>query len=463
MQQKRRVYPWQRWRRRVIIGCLLCFVVLPAALAAIAWRGQAALDKEIQAIRAKGFPATPADLEKSYPSPAKEQNAGETYQQSFAAQDKTEQRWQYDDLIKQVDDSAKRNLLAEALHRQMTEYLEDNAGALRLLHEAAGLPESRYPLDFTKGFQLPLPHLAKVRQAVRLLQIEAFVAAEDGDTRRALDAVTAALAAGNSVRREPVLISQLVHIACHGITVSTVNRMINIAAFSDTELAQLDGALRAEEDPGAFTRALAGERALGLTAFDHPEQILSDVPEIQSFGPGAASAAAGLIRITGMVGSDRSRYLSVMDDMVAASQRPIYEANAVMAALESRLQAGRSWIPSFTDSLVPGLVHVGDAFARDAAIIANAETAVAIERYRLVHDNAVPERLEELVPVWLVAVPVDPFDGNPLRYRRDDTGYTVYSVDQNMRDDGGKPAARDQRGRAPDLVFRVEHAPAAAN
>ncbi len=459
MQQKRRVYPWQRWRRRVIAGCLLCFVVLPLVFAAIAWRGQAALEKEVQAIRAKGFPASPADLDNSRPNPPKEQNAAETYQQSFAAQEKTAPRWQYDDLMRQVNDAPPRSPLAEALHRQMSEFLDANAEALRLLHEAVNRPASCYPLDFSKGVQMLLPHLAKLRQGVRLLQIEALVAVEDGDTRRALDAVAAAIAAGNSVRQEPILISQLVRVACHGVTLEAVSRMMSMAALSDGELVQLGKDLRAAEDPGGLTRALAGERALGLTAFDHPEQVLSNIPEVQGFGPGLVSAAGSLIRVTGIAGSDRQRYLSFMDEMVTASQRPLYEAIALMDAMQPRLQAGRSWIPSFTDALVPALVHTGNVFARDAANISSAETAAAIERYRLANGNAVPEKLEQLVPAFLADAPVDPFDGKPLRYRQDETGYSVYSVGENLRDDGGKPAGQDQRGRPADLVFRVAHAP----
>ena len=43
------------------------------------------------------------------------------------------------------------------------------------------------------------------------------------------------------------------------------------------------------------------------------------------------------------------------------------------------------------------------------------ETVLACRRYRARHGRY-PDRLEELVPEFLDAVPLDPFDGNPLRY-----------------------------------------------
>ena len=463
MRHKRRVYPWQRWRRRVIIGCLLVFVLLPAVLGGSTWHNQVALEREMQAIRAKGFPASPADLEKAYPLPPKEQNAAEIYQQSFQAQAKSASNALYEDMMKQLKDAPKRGPLDAALHKLMTEYLQANAEALRLLHEAAGRPANRYPLDFSEGFGMLLPHLAELRQSARLLEVEALVAAEDGDTRRALDAVAAALAAANSLRQEPIPVSQLTRIACHDITLEGVKWIMARISFSEEELVRLGGMLQAAEDPGAFTRALAGERVLALTAFDHPEQVLEGSPEVQSFGPVGVSAVAGLMRVTGTTDADRRRFLAYMEDIVTASQKPIWLAIPLMEDMGRRLQAGQSWMPSVTDSMLPSFTRMGQSFARDAAGIAAAEIAVAIERYRLVHDNAVPDHVQDLVPAFLSAVSVDPFDGNPLRYHQDETGYSVYSVGEDLRDDGGTEATPQRRGHPQDLVFRVDHTPAAAH
>ena len=83
-----------------------------------------------------------------------------------------------------------------------------------------------------------------------------------------------------------------------------------------------------------------------------------------------------------------------------------------------------------------------------------AETALAIERYRLAK-GTLPDALGELVPAYLEAVPKDPFDGEELRYRRLETGYVVYSIGEDGRDDGGK-----ERGEKPhenwDITFIVE-------
>jgi len=49
-----------------------------------------------------------------------------------------------------------------------------------------------------------------------------------------------------------------------------------------------------------------------------------------------------------------------------------------------------------------------------------------------------PESLEELVPGILKEIPIDPFTGKPLVYRREGEGFIVYSLGSNEKDDGGR-------------------------
>ena len=46
-----------------------------------------------------------------------------------------------------------------------------------------------------------------------------------------------------------------------------------------------------------------------------------------------------------------------------------------------------------------------------------------------------PERLADLTPEILKAIPPDLFAGKPLKYERRDEGYLLYSVGRNEQDD----------------------------
>jgi hypothetical protein len=65
-------------------------------------------------------------------------------------------------------------------------------------------------------------------------------------------------------------------------------------------------------------------------------------------------------------------------------------------------------------------------------------TELALQAYRLERGHH-PERLESLVPDYIESMPVDPFAGQPLRYRLGEDGqYVLYSVGPDGSDDDGQ-------------------------
>lgn len=87
------------------------------------------------------------------------------------------------------------------------------------------------------------------------------------------------------------------------------------------------------------------------------------------------------------------------------------------------------------------------------ALCRTAETAMALERYRLGHAGQLPASLNTLAPVYLNQVPLDPFNGQPLRFKRLPKGYAIYSVGADRQDDGAKQSGSDGTG---DETFTVE-------
>jgi hypothetical protein len=83
-----------------------------------------------------------------------------------------------------------------------------------------------------------------------------------------------------------------------------------------------------------------------------------------------------------------------------------------------------------------------------------ARVALAVERYRLVKGE-LPEDLAILVPQFMESIPIDPFDGKPLKYKKLDLGFVVYSVGADEQDDGGKE--RQSGTSEPwDITFIIE-------
>ena len=73
-------------------------------------------------------------------------------------------------------------------------------------------------------------------------------------------------------------------------------------------------------------------------------------------------------------------------------------------------------------------------------------TGIALERHRLAHGGH-PEALAALVPEFLTEVPLDPCDGQPLRYRlQSDGSPVVWSIGIDGIDEGGKPHRNREKG-----------------
>jgi hypothetical protein len=108
--------------------------------------------------------------------------------------------------------------------------------------------------------------------------------------------------------------------------------------------------------------------------------------------------------------------------------------------------------------LLPALEKAPAKFAAFEARRRAGLTALAIERYRQAHQGALPAKLDDLKPQFLASIPIDPFDGQPLRYRPLAKGYVVYSVGYDRQDDGGRERVAKAYGRANayDETFIVE-------
>ncbi|NOS72204.1 MAG: hypothetical protein HOP33_20055 [Verrucomicrobia bacterium] len=77
-------------------------------------------------------------------------------------------------------------------------------------------------------------------------------------------------------------------------------------------------------------------------------------------------------------------------------------------------------------------------------------TAIALKRFQL-RRRHLPAELNELVPEFISAVPIDPMNIQPLHYRLNADGtFVLYSVGEDGKDDGGDPTPTNSKS-PPDL------------
>jgi hypothetical protein len=446
VKSKRVNFLFRRFRENRATTVAIAVVLVLAAI--IAWNlFSPHADPGLDAIRQKGYPITLSELNAWYRPVPDSQNNARIYEQVFALPGFSETE------SVEINLPSRGQVLSAQDKKQLLELVTTNEVALRLLHSASASNRCRYSVDLTKGFQLKLPHLSKVFRGVKLLSAEALLHSANGESQQTVRSFLAAGRLADSLSEEPLLISQLVRFASWGIIVSRMERAIHLTQMTDEQLAALQVIVGEAERPEAFLRAQAGERAMGIAVFTAPATQIVPLQALYSQLDGWKNRLLiSFLKTTGLFQKDRAFYLGVMSTNVAAA----------LLTFPDRVKLGQqspNVVPRFCIISAMILPAISRNFAREADTIARlraAQTALAIERFRREHGQTLPVSLEELVPVYCKSAPTDPYDGHPLRFKTLDSGYVIYSIGNDGRDDGGLERNPKNLQAPHDITFRVE-------
>ena len=410
------------------------------------------LRARIDAIAAAGYPVTCAELDKWYSIPENVENAAYTIIDAFSYYKK----WDKDKskplpIVGRGELPARTEQMNEEMKALITQYVADNNEALELLHAGAAIEHSRYPINLNAGFETKLLNLSEIRTAGFLLKLEAILHAENGDGESAVRSAKSSFGIARSLVKQPVVISQLVRAACQTVAISTVEQVINRTGLTDEQLIELVECINNTERIFDMSCAFVGERCMGLSFFKAPGSVNPDSIEGIPVRP-----ILELYKAVGLADADAIIYLDIMDGYIKSEQLAPHQRQDAVNAIDARLKS-TSQIHILLHAIIPALSRITSIDIRNIAQLRTAHVALAIERYRLA-TRRLPDALTDLVPSYLDAVPADPFDGNEMRYKKLETGFVVYSIGEDLRDDGGteEPSRKTKEAPTWDVTFIVE-------
>jgi len=442
-------------RRKVSISTIFLILLLVgiAAFAAYRLRLKAKLNSRIEAIRAAGYPVTCAELDAWYRIPDNAENAAHTILDAFSFY----QEWDKDELnalplFGRADLPGRSEPMTSEMKALVAEYIADNNEAIDLLHAGAKIEHCRYPTDYSAGFNTELPSLADIRQGCRLLSLEALLYAENGQADLSIDSLLSGYGLARSLAKEPMFIGQLVRLACDGLTTSTLERVVNKVQLTDEQLIALSEHLHQIESASDMFPGFVGERCMGLSVFKDPASLGSGGQLV-----GVARPILAVFQAVGLADMDAAIFLDMMNDYMEAAKLPLHERQKAMGALDARLDS-LSKIHILAHQIMPALLRIYTIELRAIAGLRVTRAGLAVQRYRLA-TGAIPDTLSQLVPAYLDAVPKDPFDGNELRYQKREKGFVIYSINEDLEDNGGAEKPKKRRGKDTpnwDITFIVE-------
>ena len=320
------------------------------------------------------------------------------------------------------------------------------------LRELAKTVRGAHAKDWTESAYW---HLTPHRTATRALIVSAMVATEAGDLETALDSLVSALRLSRLMKCQPTSLE----VCCAGVYDGTsllgLGYVLSRRAFSDADLVAFQQAIEEAE------REYDLETILAVTLSDNI-QIILDRPQqmLEEAESGSQRLRLRLFMLTpGQVSSDMAAAIRTTTEQMAAAEMDLAEAERWIRAEETRLYetATRDEYGMFVGgmSMFANMVRCSvDSMAKAVARTRCARVALAAERYRRA-EGTWPERLEALVPQYLDAELRDPFGGEPLHYSISENGIVVWSIGQDMTDDGGVLDAVKEYEYAPDLGFEL--------
>jgi len=361
----------------------------------------------------------------------------------------------------------------------LAEDLKANGPALEQIREALKSSQFDMNLNYKMGFNLLLPHLAKLKGVAQWLSAATLNDLHTQQLDEAGADLNALLSLSNALRDERLIISQLVRIAITAIAIAPTWEALQTQGWTDAQLAGFQQAWEVLEFSRPMEQALAMERAMGIETFDRLRG--SGTEFRQMFGAnytGGTSGSSGSVAPTNLAEmpdfalewskdhlsslnlfaqetawrrlwsyDDELRYLETLQVMVEVPRRARSTGSFVSARSWGTNEYQRVWQREDYGSvkyLLSGQVAAAleRASAKAARIEAQRElvvTAIAIERFRL-RRGKLPPDLSALVPEFLSKPPIDPMDGRLARYRaREDGTFLLYSVGEDGKDDGGDP------------------------
>ena len=443
--------------RKIKISHVLIVLLLAgiAVFAIFRLRVRFRLRDRIEAIRAAGYPATCAELDRWYNIPHDVENAAYTMEEAFMMLNPWDK-----EKSKSLPVAGRAELpprtepIPTEMKTLIAEYVADNNEALELLHEAAKIEHCRYPIDLSAGFAARLPNLSEIRKTVFLLELEAVLHADDGNVTAAMRSIDAAFGVARSLAGQPLNISQLIRAACQNKAVQTVEQVVNRIELTDEQLIELIERVRKSEQICGMSCAFAGERCMGLSFFQNPQSLDPGV-----FGGGTPTGPVlAFYGAAGLADADAVIYLDLMDGYMKSTELPLHERQRAVDALGAKLQS-TSKVHVLLHTIMPALSRITTIELRSVAQLRTAQAGLSVQRYRLTAGK-LPDKLADLVPTYLESVPKDPFDGEELRYKKLDPGFVVYSIGEDLSDDGGRerPAKTVKDGKPVkwDVTFIVE-------
>ena len=336
-------------------------------------------------------------------------------------------------------------------------------------------PPRYFGWNYTNLFSsTPKNPFVQKRKAAQFLVADSLAALHEHQLPRAQADLHAMTQLAQVHRSDVTLVSAMIRVAISGLGLAATWEALPAEGWDEPGLLALQRDWEAIDLAEVLETGFVGERLFGQHAFALIRKSdLDDQSKKMSSGWGSRSKP-GLVGLRdelmskgavlywrGHIDEDELFYLHDSQARVEAIRK--LKSNTSGAALQLEMKAQLTELQRVMDSPMWKYRHLFSAiaipnFSRAFQSAVRSETqrrmtvtAIALKRSHL-RNAHYPAALSELVPQFIAAELMDPWSGKPFHYRLNEDGtFTLYSVGEDGRDDGGDPTPDKSTNVPPDM------------
>lgn len=209
---------------------------------------------------------------------------------------------------------------------------------------------------------------------------------------------------------------------------------------------ELLAALRPED---RLLERLQAARVEGLEELQEPRDIL-----FQRFGrtfaeiPSLFYISWGIRELFGQDKAEQIRYLEILDEEINACFKPYAQVSHSNDRFFSRPNLASPYV--IVPQIAPNFEYIHMLTTANTAYKRILVAAADVEIYQAGHNGALPSNLRE------IGAESDPFNGKELHYKILPDGYMIYSVSDDLEDNGGVSGVGRQHA---DITFHTGKPP----
>ena len=308
--------------------------------------------------------------------------------------------------------------------------ISTNESSFELFSAALSRSCFNYARDWdVNSYELEIPKAVKMLQIMKLTCLDMYMLSQEGKVDGLIERWIANYAFAQKVSKGPFLISYFIGIALARAQVELLNLILTSGVYD----AEIYRTIINQLDPSVWRKGLflsfESERASMFDCYWKMENKNSSLMK-EFYGNSVFGwMALPLLKVDFM---HAMRFMDETEDLI---NRNYFEVKKNFTDLYAKIESLPPWYV-FSSMLVP---NGESAFLKEQILEANimvAAAGIAGRLFRMKYD-VFPESLSLLSPEFLPGIPLDPFSGRPLVYKKTASGIKIYSLGSNMRDDNG--------------------------